>query len=363
MNVILKNRLHAIRKLLNQHSAVSVMGMPGSGISLFLRELSQTSLGKSIYLDVFSLPALSADGLLRTLAEKLEVSLADDSTENLMEGCNNTLKELSKKHGRIVIYFAGFDQLQSALTHELIQGLQSLVRNNDKVRLVFGLCVDAQRLFDNQLLDIGLRLLDNPYYLHTYSHNELKHLLGLYGPVGWQKRPNLQTALDLSGGHFQLLLHLLNNQHEIADSQDTYSRLLFKNLYSHLGNQDRMIVRKIANGSNKLRPSNYLRGIGMVQEHKGAYVLFSPLFSQYIAGLSNKRLPAKERRLFLLLKKSVGYVVSKDGIKQAVWGDEIVSDWALNALVYRLRKHPAFTAQNYTIENHKKLGYVLQKNI
>jgi DNA-binding response OmpR family regulator len=94
----------------------------------------------------------------------------------------------------------------------------------------------------------------------------------------------------------------------------------------------------------------------------GKAELFSPLFRDCVLALTSSKLPIKERRLLSILKRYEGRIVSKNDIYDAVWrGQEIGSEWALNALIYRLRKHPAFIAQRYSIENHKKLGYSLQK--
>lgn len=37
------------------------------------------------------------------------------------------------------------------------------------------------------------------------------------------------------------------------------------------------------------------------------------------------------------------------------------TDWALDALVYRLRKHPFLKANGFIIESHKKVDYILIK--
>ncbi|MBI2597455.1 winged helix-turn-helix domain-containing protein [Candidatus Daviesbacteria bacterium] len=57
----------------------------------------------------------------------------------------------------------------------------------------------------------------------------------------------------------------------------------------------------------------------------------------------------------------MGNVVSKDEIFTEVWGEESenATDWALDALIYRLRKHPFLKAHGYIIESYKKVGYSL----
>ena len=64
----------------------------------------------------------------------------------------------------------------------------------------------------------------------------------------------------------------------------------------------------------------------------------------------------------------MGSVVSKDEIFAQVWPEksedvtgksDLPTDWALDALIYRLRKHPFMKANNYIIESQKKVGYTL----
>ncbi len=73
------------------------------------------------------------------------------------------------------------------------------------------------------------------------------------------------------------------------------------------------------------------------------------------------KLPVKEAKLFKLLRQNAGKVVSKDEIFSEVWpeGDNGATDWALDALIYRLRKHPFMQSHHYIIESHKKVGYTL----
>ncbi len=364
MNIVLNNRLPQIEKLLSHGNTLSVMGMPSLGISLFLRELSASNIGQSIYIDVFGLTELSALGLFQAIAQKLGIVAESKSLPELTTASVNALKKLTKDDKYTIIYFAGFDQLQPALDAGLLQSLSSLSRSSDgKVRLVFGLCISLKKLIPDRLFDSGLRLFGSIYYLKPYSDKELLYLLGLYGPENWQKSSKLNDVISLSGGHFQLLLQLLGNNSEISDSPNESMQLLFKNLYTHLLGPQRTIIRRIAGGIKNVEPDEYLLGIGMVRQTRSDIELFSSLFLQYLLGINNKHLPVKERRLYLILKRNFGRVVAKQAIIDTVWGDEIVSDWALNALVYRLRKHSVFVGQNYTIENHKKVGYELVKNV
>lgn len=94
---------------------------------------------------------------------------------------------------------------------------------------------------------------------------------------------------------------------------------------------------------------------------KNGFKLFSPVFEEYIRLNLPVKLPPKEAKLFKLLRNNVGKVVTKYEIFQALWGSdsEKGSDWALDALVYRLRSHPFIKSHGYIIESQKKVGYSL----
>ena len=88
---------------------------------------------------------------------------------------------------------------------------------------------------------------------------------------------------------------------------------------------------------------------------------------KFIQGNIPLRLPVKEARLFKKLKQHLGQVVSKEAIFNLLWPEDSqdydkASEWALNSLIYRLRKNPYFIQSGYVIENHKKEGFVLIKN-
>ena len=69
------------------------------------------------------------------------------------------------------------------------------------------------------------------------------------------------------------------------------------------------------------------------------------------------------KKLFILFKKYLGRTISKDIIVEGIWGkdSEAATDWALNSLIYRLRKNQTFINQGYIIENDKKIGYKMTR--
>src|SRR3990167_9341979 len=139
---------------------------------------------------------------------------------------------------------------------------------------------------------------------------------------------------------------------------DQFVKQQMKSLMGYLDYQQSKQVQKIALGKNVDEVDEYLLGVGMVKTVGSSYQLFTPLLAQYIKENMPIKLPAKEAKLFKLLKNNMGKVVSKDEIFSTVWpNSEDATDWALDALIYRLRKHPFMLSHGYIIESNKKVGY------
>ena len=110
---------------------------------------------------------------------------------------------------------------------------------------------------------------------------------------------------------------------------------------------------------NEIDP--YLTHIGIVNNRNE---FFSPLFQSVVLNQQSKKIPAKEGKLFRLLKARLGTIVNKTDIFRTVWGENNneATDWALDSLIYRLRKNETFQKSGYYIESVKKQGYILIKN-
>ncbi len=343
----------------------SVIGIPCAGISLFIKALSEQPLGFMAYINLFSLLSIDNRQFYETIATKLgQITDSKNSDAEIMKACIVKLEQLLKIHPRVVICIAGFDQLKLAPSSGILQCLRSLrAVDQSKVVFVFGICRRLDTVLPASLTDTDLSLFSSIYYLRPYTDQDLRYLLSEYGPHLDTNADTIDQLIDLSGGHFQFLQLLLSSDRAKDPTQDPFILLAFRNIYSHLSTSQKNIVRKLAAGNIPRETDNFLYDIGIAQELGSGRELFSPLFSELVRIYAAPKLPLKERRLLSALRNGKGRVVPKRDIYDAVWlGDEIGSEWALNALVYRLRKHPAFVYQNMIIENHKKLGYSLSKN-
>ena len=140
---------------------------------------------------------------------------------------------------------------------------------------------------------------------------------------------------------------------------DQFVKLQMKGLIDYLDYTQRKQIQKVALRQAQGKPiseiDDYLLGVGMINDNR----LFSPLLAEYVRQNISVKLPPKEAKLFRLLRNSMGKIVDKEEIFNALWPDGEGSNWALDALVYRLRKHPFIQNQGYIIESHKKVGYTL----
>ncbi len=357
-------RMAEIKKRIDNSTDTSVVGMPGVGIATFLIELSKQPFGYMIFIDAHVIPQHTTADLCKALLQRLGGDSEGKSPEEVIRAVITALRELCKQHDRIVISIGGFDQLQANFNHELFHTLITFKGvDRQKIVYMFGVCKRLDSLLTDRMMDTDLRLLSSVYYLKPYKPADLRHLLPIYGSASALDNPRLEALIEQSGGNFQFLRLLLSSQRQENPARDPFIKLAFSNIYALLTSQQKLLIRQMAQRGTSDKSDEFLLGIGLIVEDGRGYKLFSKLFQDCVLAYTLPRLPAKEQKLFRLLKKNLEQVVSKNTIYDTIWpNSDDVSEWALNALVYRLRKHPAFLAQNYSIENHKKLGYTLVKN-
>lgn len=358
-------RLAEVKKLIDSSVTTSIIGVPGVGISIFLKYLTTQPFANFIYIDVFGLPNLSTHDLFKALLTKLGGNAKSKSEGELVTECKERLEKLSQINDRVVICFGGFDQLKSSFSQDFFHHLRSIRNvNQQKIVFIFGICRRLETLISEDLMDTDLNMLSSVYYLKPYSKDDLSYLLSIYGPNMEMSKENLQELLELSGGHFQFLQLLLRSERLNNPASDPFMKLALRNIYQHLTYRQKKIVQKVAVSGTYDKQDDYLTKVGLVIQENGEYKLFSSILESYVKSQTSEKLPTKEAKLFSLLKNRLGKVVSKDEIFESIWKDDSdeASDWALDALIYRLRRHPAFVSKGYLIENQKKQGYTLVKN-
>lgn len=345
-----KDKLADFKKLINSGQSFVVVSMPGVGVSYFLRYLTMQSFALFFHIDLYSLPTLSQHEFYKLLL-----------TELGGKDVKTTLKQLSEKESKqIVLIFSRFDQLRKEFDNQFLSNIQSLTTSAPgKIVLIFTSIKPLPEISTEVLSGGNLNFYSENLYFTPYDKEDLKKLITIEPPRSTPK-DDLERLIDFSGGHYQLLQILRRSQKQQNLLLDQFVKLQMKGLIDYLDYAQRKQLQRIALGKKVQEVDEYLEGVGMVKKKNSQFELFTPLLSEYLRLNLPVKLPVKEAKLFKLLRQKMGSVVSKDEIFSEVWGENAeVTDWALDALIYRLRKHPFIQAHGYIIESHKKVGYML----
>ena len=356
------------KELIDSSISFVAMSMPGVGASYFLKYLSTQAFALFFHVDLYSLPVLTQHEFYKLLLIELGGKPTSKTDEQLLLESKKILKEFAQKKDKIVIIFSHFDQLKKELDWNFLSNIQSFTTvAPGKIVLIFTSIKPLYELAPDAVSGGNLNFYSENLYFKPFSKEDLKKLLSIE-PARSVTKETLDHLLDLSGGHNQLLHILLRSQKQQNFLLDQFVKLQMKELIDYLNYQQKKEIQKMASvASHPERAKrvegsidDYLLGVGMVKRVGKNFELFTPLLVEYLKLYFSPKLPPKEAKLLNLLRKNIGKVVTKDEIFEALWEDsEKATDWALDALIYRLRKHPFMKAHGYVIESQKKVGYIL----
>lgn len=364
-----KENLKNFKQLIDAAISFVVVSMPGIGVSYFLKYLAMQDFASFIHVDLYDLPTLSQHEFYKLLLTQLGGKPCNSTPgrpgsktdEQMLLESKNLLQTITQKREKIVLIFSRFDQLKKEFDWNLLSNIQNLTAvSPGKIVLIFTSTRPLHEIAPDALSGGNLNFYSENLYFQLYSKEDLRKLLQIE-PARPTPKAVLEELLNLSGGHNQLLRILLSSQKQQNLLLDQFVKLQMKELVDYLDYHQRKTIQKIALGKNVGEIDEYLLGIGMVKKTRSAFQLFSPLLTEYIKTNMPVKLPAKEAKLFKLLRENMGKTVSKDEIFTEIWGEnnEDATNWALDALIYRLRKHPFIKTNGYIIESHKKVGYTL----
>lgn len=356
-----QEKMMDFKGLISMNESFTVVSMPGAGVSYFLKYLATQDFAHFIHIDLYNLPSLNQHEFYRMFLRDLGGNPDGKTDEQAFIESKEILKKLAQKHEKIVIIFSRFDQLKKELTSDFLAHLQSLTTLEEKkIMLIFTAIKPLEEIAPEAVVGGNLAFYSKVLYFTPYQKKDIKKLF--LQDHSEKAHPNLDRLIDLSGGHNQLFHVILNSHKQTNLLLDKFVKLQLKDLFDYLDYGQRKEVQKVAQGKTIEEVDEYLIGVGYVQESKIGKHLFSPVLEEYIKNNLPIRLPVKEKKLFKLLRDNLGKVVSKDEIFQHVWPSQTeigATDWALDALIYRLRKHPFMKAHGYLIESQKKVGYTL----
>jgi hypothetical protein len=351
-----------ISTIINAGSSLTIIGMPYVGLVPFFRYLVMTEIAYFVLLDVHSLLSPTKYDLFSLLYKELGGKEIKQNKYDILDDCKRQLQKLLKTNKKIVIIINQINYLKSELHKGLLLNLRTL-EDLSKAKVLFIISA-TKPLYEYRQLDPYERSIgfaSKKIYFSPYTYSDIKKRVGLY-PTQLQHN-HLERVFFLSGGNSTLFHILLKSNHISEPLHDDQTKFHLEQIYNEFTTNRKSQLRKIAFKKRIKEVDPFLIKIGLVKElGDNKYELFTPLLRDYILKYTHTKLTRKERKLFALLKKARGQLVSKDTIITEIWeSSESATDWALNSLIYRLRKNQSFINQGYVIENEKDEGYRMIK--
>ena len=359
-----REKVIAMQELVEQGETFTVLGMPGEGVSSFLRFFATHTFAQFAFIDIYDLVRLSKLEYLRQILRNLGGTELPNDEQQVMDAIREKLLELSKSEKKVVIICNRFDQMSEKIDRSFLANLYQLSKvAPKKIVFIFTANIPLSELCPDAVSGYNLTFYSNSYYFGRYNPEDIKAIIKLNFPAIINNPKKFERALKLGNGHYQLTGMVLKSESSENPLLDKIVRLALSEIYESLNHHRKTSVQKIAQGKQLLEIDPYLIHIGIVDEVDGIQKLFTPLLADFVQGYVALKLPVKERKLFKLLQKKEGELVTKDELFHYIWTDdsESATDWALNALVYRLRKNPQLRNGGYEIISLKKQGYMLIK--
>jgi hypothetical protein len=346
-------------KLIKASCSFTLRAMPGLGVSFFLKHMANKPEYYWIPLNLYELSKPTAQSLIKYLANTLGCPIPGkyESVAHCIEG---RIHELTKTHERIVLVFNRFDSLDNATGTLMLNTLRSIRDiNREKIVFIFAASKSLAGRLTPQHMD-SFNLFSKEVFLKPFSPRDLAVLLTLDKSASLVTARSLPRVIALSGGHHSLAQTLLRCQSLDNPLGDPMVRLQLDYLLSCLTPKEIQALLQISSNNNT-SCNDSLVHYGFVLKESSKTRVFTKLMEMHLTTKQAHTLPPKEKALLDLLQHHAPNFVTKDEIIEKLWINtrDGGSEWALTALLYRLRKHPAFIASGNTIMTFKKRGYVL----
>lgn len=352
-------RMTLIKKYILAGISLNIVGMPGIGISITLRYVAMQDYAKMYYLDMYTLSTISSDELFKQIFTILGGKSIPKTRQELLQRCNDMLIESVEGEKKVVIIINRFHRLSKEFSKEFFSHLRFL-QNSSKGNIVFLISTyrPLSDTYANEIMGSNTTIFST-FFLKPFSKEEREELL-LLNPTQLKSRREIQSILEVSGGHPNIIQLLMRSSYIHNPLLDSFINLQLKIIEEILTKKEKMLLRKILQGKIKIEES-FLTQIGLIDK---SGKIFSPLFEEYLEKQTPIKLPKKEALIFTFLKKKREKVVTKEELFSLLWkGDnDHATDWALNALIYRLRNNEYFKKSGYIIESFKGVGYRITKD-
>src|SRR5581483_8936185 len=201
--------------------------------------------------------------------------------QEILEACKLQIQKILEKENHIIFLFNRFDEFGKEIDQKFLGNIRTLRHiAADKISIIFVSHKPLYEISPKAISGGNLDVYSNFYYFKPYSDPELISLLQLHSPELVSDKKKLQNALQLSGGHFQLLQLILKSERPNSLGEDRFLKLSLKEIYESFSYAQKKELKKIAFGKKVLDPDPYLSNIGLISKKTGK--LFSPFFTEYI---------------------------------------------------------------------------------
>ncbi len=350
------------KRYIENSNSFTVVGMPGVGISSFIRFLATKDWGYSAHIDIYELYSLNSVEFFKLLSIKLGISFNEKANElGLIQACKEKLRLLSLENKRVIILFNRFDQLNKIFTKEFFNNVRSLWEvNKRKIVFIFSANLPLSMQAKDAIDAGNISFYETSLFLKPYGETDLYELYKLNSPNYLLNPDTFYRAHILSGGHYQLCELIIKSNSFIEPLTNEFIQIQLKLIYDKLDLVSQKTLQKFILGK-KVIITPTLTNLGVIKREDDKPSFFSPVFEEYLKHVYTKRMSLREIQLFNLFQERIGKVVTKEEIFDYLWKDNLdhATDWALNALIYRIRKNPEFISKGMDLKSIKKVGYLL----
>ena len=304
------------------------------------------------------------------------------------------LELLTKRGFKVGIFISHINSLFEKQNFQPLFDLELLIRTSKNLSVVLFSETDITFSKFNILVDKSSFLFDHIIKYPLYDEKDSRQFIAYYCHQWKFSLPEkiIKEIMDMWGGYFWLIHQACRSLRDNPDKaiQDAFSDdLMMKKLeiiWNKFTKEEKDIIEKVffenmENVDKFTQIYNYLKSIRVIKEIDGKVKLGIPLLSKIIEAelrintfqfkgkqilIGNKditsKLTKKEKIMMLILLHSKDKLISRDVIARAVWEDkwhEKYSNWAIDRLVYRIRKKlRSIGIKDELLRTVKKKGFI-----
>ncbi len=251
----------------------NLVALTGVGITYFINHLQTRSKDHFVYINTFEMPEFTKPAFYRQMIIKLGGSYAVDGLDDIQYIKQLITQYTERTKRKLVIVFNRFDRLNRIADQSFFDNLRFL--QSDTKGSVVMLFVSSEPLVEEfrSIKDIS-QLFSASLFFKPYSFDDLTQILLSDGTTISE-----QSVISLSGGHHNLYNIISRAQSLDNPLSDAMVELIIKDLYFGQNPRRREELNSVSRGK-KIKPDEYLVGIGLVKKVNTSFETFTPLLSE-----------------------------------------------------------------------------------